>query len=313
MTMNSLLPSILHSPEGLDSAAPEAASASVEPAAMPASTDTSSAPFSSDFTGLSGDDYEVDVDSVVAAPPTAPAPTVAATPALVQGQPIAPPLPTVPAPVAPAAVAPAPVQAVEPGLQNAPVQPQSQPEGLDGMLDVISKNEKDLVAALAVSQFSLSPEDLATLEVDAASMIPQLLARGYVKTTQGIMNLMRTEIPRMLRNEMQTLTRQQDTERAFFTQFPGLSRDKHGDQIRLMADALHRQNPKITVAELLEKTGRAVAAINGITLGAPAQAARPQQPAPFAPAVGTARMVSTQQIPDGNDFGYGLAQEYDDN
>lgn len=233
-----------------------------------------------------------------AAPPVAPAPE--ATPAAVQ----------------PPAAAPAgPGDGGQQPAGATPSQPSGQSPALDpydpaGLAIAVQQNEQATVDHVASTLFQLSNEDVQALETDIVGTIPKLMARAFVKTQVNQLMQLARIIPEMVRRSSENLRTHTQNEDAFYTKWPQINRQTHGDLVRRYGITYRSMNPQATKEQMMEDLGPLVMMAAKIPLtAAPATptaqphangAVRPaHQPTPFSPAIpGPAATIQSQELSD---------------
>lgn len=206
-------------------------------------------------------------------------------------------------PVAPSVEAPP--QEAQPE-QEAPSAPQaSGPQTLDELIQVMGDKESDIIAAVAQSHFTLSPAQIEELETDAVGAVPKLLAQTHVRAVGTALNYIRNLVPGMIQRQVMEMAKAAEADRSFFQMWPGLSANKHGQDIITLARAMRAQNGKMATDVLMKQVGAAVMAMHGIQ----APAARASvAPAAFRPAMPG---VVRQTTPVQENPVEGLGREYE--
>lgn len=240
---------------------------------------TPSDDFSSAFDGFDSDLDEIDLPSE---------PSTGTEPGAAQPEPQATP----PAAQTPAAAQPAPQavpqQPAQPAAApQAPTAPQSKRQELDEAIGGFKDGFDDLAKWAQGELFTLSPEDLDALSTDAASVIPNLMAKTYTRAVLASLNFIKNFVPDMIAQEHTRLTgvakRTNEAETQFWSAWPQLNSKDHGEAMKSWAQAFRMQNPKATREQAIDFVGRALMTQFGIQ----AQAAKPQaavRAQPFQPA-----------------------------
>lgn len=222
-------------------------------------------------------------------------------------------------PKAPAQVAPAGTEAPKPAATpetatSAPTEPsQAAAPELDpydpgALANHLNQNEAQVVQHLAENQFKLSAEDIEALESNTAAFVPTLLARTFVKAQQNMLMQMGRLMPVMMQKQTQMLQRNTENETKFYSRWPDIKKDQHGDLVRQYAVVYRQMNPTKTLQEMIEAVGPMVMMSANITPsapGAPPKAASPMapagngrpQPSPFTPAAAVAGGASPTTAP----------------
>jgi hypothetical protein len=273
--------------------------------------------FSSDFSGMSAEEDYINDAVESATPPPEKAPEASAPPVV---QPAALPetLATslgssVPPPASTELTQPASETKVEQQVTEPASAVDAPPQSIGDLLKMFQENGPALVDALAQNQFALSREEQDALELDAMTSIPKLMARSYVQTMSGVMNLIQNMVPQMIMSTVNDQARLQRAEDMFFGAFPQLDKRKHGEAISTIGAALRRQDPQASFEELVPKIGQAVMAMYALQ-PSPSQPTAPAgtRAQPFVPTLPAARVIQQAPVVDGNNFFEGMARDYDD-
>lgn len=205
-------------------------------------------------------------------------------------------------PDATAGETPKPAQAgPQEGAGTAPSPPLTPAEPLK-IAEGLLQHEAALTQHVAKELFKLSPEEVEALEANAVEAIPNLLAKGYVKSQYNLMRQLAQVVPAMIQKQTAVMQRVQDSQSRFYDRWKdaGIDRVKHGDLVTKYAMVYRQANPQATREQMIEDLGPMVImaakiapptpapAGRGNGQRAPAGAARPPQPPPFVPAVGGA-------------------------
>jgi len=173
------------------------------------------------------------------------------------------------------------------------------------------ENEEAAIQHVAQNVFALSPEDTQALQVDAVQALPNILAKGFVKSQQNMLEQMGRLVPQMIHRHIQAVTSNARHEQSFFGRWKGfLNPTDHGDTMRRLAVQYRQNHPNVTTTQMIEDLGplvMMVARVNPSQVVAQQQngggarpgvavngAGRPPQPSPFAPAVGGGSVASSE-------------------
>jgi hypothetical protein len=243
-----------------------------------------------------------------------------------------------PASAAPAVVPPQVPAGAEPAAQP-PVQPQpgssearpgeggqppagtppasDQSPGIDpydplALSNHIRANEAAMIEHAAKDMFALSPEDVQALETDAVGTVPKLFAKAWVRTQANMLMQMGQMVPEMIRRATHQLQVHNKNEESFYTMWPQIKRDQHGELVTRYARTYRMMYPQATKEQMMADVGPMVLMAAKIPFtaspnGAPASAHpttpgangahRPPQPQPFVPAApGPAASGSPQEL-----------------
>lgn len=286
------------------SAAPAPSPSTASPAPSPSgpsSAEPSSSPRSEevvDFSMIFGD---------------GPEPTVAqpSTPPAAPSAPQAPQAPQQPAPASaaqPAQAQPqAQVQPQEPGQASpAPTEaaptataPQLDPYDPGSLVQALTQNEAQAIQHVADNVFKLSAEEVEALESDTVGTVPKLLAKALVRSQQNMLQTLARLIPTMIQRQTSVMKRRMESEQAFYSRWPDLKQDQHGDLVNRYAQVYRQMNPEVSTKDMIEAVGAMVMTAAKITPSAPGAAPQAQvpvspmasrgvQPSPFAPAAAMA-------------------------
>lgn len=306
----------LYSPPDEGGAPASAPSSSPAPASSPSTGSTASSnvtqstpsapatsqPPASAGPNTEGDDFSSiflnsgDDEPKVVAPPPQATPAVQPPPVVQQ--------PAPQQPVAPQAVAPA-----APSPQSPPQAPSAQRPAFDAtdpvsLARALVENEAEAIAFTAQSVFALSPEDIQALETAPAEKLPQIMAKGFIKSQQNMLEQMGRLVPQMVQRQIQAYTSNLRHEAKFFDRWKGyLNSAQHGDTMRHLAVQFRQMHPSATTEQMIEALGPLVMMRAGVNPAAVVQpqgngshlppaanahpsAGRAPQPSPFVPAAG---------------------------
>lgn len=248
---------------------------------------------------------ELDFQSIFDGPPTEvvepvtpPAPTIPVTPAVPAAA--APVVPVEVPPVVPGAVAPAGTGdgGQQPAATPQPSGPVLDPYDPAGLATAIVQNEQAAIDHVASTLFQLSQEDLQALETDVGQAVPKLLAKAFVKTQINSMMQLARIIPEMVRRSMGDMKNHTQNEDAFYSKWPQINRQDHGDLVRRYGITYRQMNPNVKRDQMIEELGPLVMMAARIPVTAPVPGAAPvatngttpiarpaHQPTPFSPAI----------------------------
>lgn len=269
----------------------------------PAATQSESAPF--DYGSIFNDPS----DSPVVTPVT-PAPKPGATPV----PPVAAEAPKPGTGAAPA-VAPPTTVPQTPGQQDgatppsvSPQAPQYNPADPGSLALALRENESAAIEHVAQSMFRLSQEDIGAFEADVAGTVPRLLARVMVKSQQQMFTLLSQFVPQMIQRHNEVTKRQTGNEDKFYSAWPGLDREKHGELVRTYGAAYRKANPNMPLDQMVQDLGRMVSALANVPAGAlkvpptGTNGVRPPPSPSFVPAVAGTVGHSSAAEPGAYDF-----------
>lgn len=309
-----------YAPEGVVSSAPAGGdSSTASPAggstseAAPGgdSSSSSSDSFENSFSGLDGDFDPLDSidlgDSATGTDPGAAPSEPGAQVVPPVAAKVEPPAQQVPA--APAAQQPV----VEPAPAQAPSAPRSAREELDAAVNDMKGGFKELVEWATPELFSLTKEEIESLDTNAVEMIPKLMSRTYTQALLASLNMMRNFVPRMITEgfaqQTTSAAKANDAKSAFYKAWPELNEKDHDQAMNTVAKVFRQMNPKASREEAIKFVGAAVLAQFGLSRGTPKASAAPARPAPFQPARPGGRQVA--QTPVDNPWD-GLDADIDD-
>ncbi len=254
------------------SSAPSGQGAGGEPAApssTPSSSDASASPF--DFDTL----FSASDPDAVSAPEATPA--TPATPV----QPVAGAEPA--QPTAPTAAPPTPAQ---PPVSEPPAaQPAAQAPPLDfsepaAIAQRILSDRANVEAHVAKQLFTLSQEEIESLETDVVGTIPKLLAKAYVASQTAMLQQLQQVVPLMAQKLTQQTKRYEDNSAKFFKKWPQIDQQKHGDLVYRYGVVYRQMNPQASLDQMISDLGPLVMQAAGIA----AQPTAPRTPTAFTPA-----------------------------
>lgn len=252
-----------------------------------------------DFSSIFGDGEEV----APLAPEPSPAPA-AAPPAAVQ-----PAAGAEPAPGPTLAPAPAPGAPAAPASTDPASAPSAQLDPYDpgALFSALQKDEKTAVQHVAETMFKLSAEEIEALESNTVEVIPQLLAKGFVKAQMNMFQQMSRMIPAMMQKQTQMMQKHSENENKFYARWPDLKKDQHGNLVMQYASVYRQMNPSVSLEEMIEAVGPMVMmaakvqpSLRPASPGAPAavNGVRPAQPSPFVPAGAASGGASPATTPE---------------
>jgi hypothetical protein len=219
--------------------------------------------------------------------------------------PAAAPAPTPAPPATPAVTAPAVGGEATPGDGGQPQAVTPQPSDKSPVLDpydpaglarAIQSNEQATIDYVAQSMFQLSPEDAQALESDVIGTVPKLFAKAFVKSQVNQLMQLANIIPEMVRRATSDMRNHTQNEDAFYSKWPQIDRQKHGDLVKRFGITYRQLNPTVSRDEMIEHVGQLVLMaaklpVTASPTGTPT--AQPQngaaraahQPSPFTPAL----------------------------
>lgn len=237
---------------------------------------------------------------------------------------VTPPVPVVPAAApapsaTPAAVVPpvaggvaVPGEGGQPPAGTPPASGQSpalDPYDPSGLARAIQANEQATVEHVAQTLFALSQEDAQALETDVLGTVPKLFAKAFVKSQVNQLMQLAQIVPEMVRRASADLRNHTQNEDTFYSTWPQIDRQKHGDLVKRYGITYRAMNPQATRAQMIADLGPLIMMAARIPLAAapgtaPALAqqnggrpAAAHQPSPFTPAVsGPAATVQAPEL-----------------
>jgi hypothetical protein len=123
------------------------------------------------------------------------------------------------------------------------------------MAEALMQNEPALLDHLAANEFKLSQEDIEALETDAPAYIPKLLARVFLKSQQSALRQMANIVPAMMQKMTEVTKRNTENENKFFSRWPNLKADQHGDTVRRLARTYRQMHPQASLDQMIEDLG----------------------------------------------------------
>lgn len=227
-----------------------------------------------DFSTIFGDDVEAVVSPAV--PQATPAAPVQVVPSAAPATPVV---------VAPAPAQPTPQPGVSPSLQGTPsTEGAPAPQGPNptdpaSIAAYLQTNESAAVAHIAETAFALTKEEIEELDTNAVQAIPKLLAKGFVKAQQNMLNQLARIVPHMIQRQTEAVARNAAAESEFYDKWPGLKKDQQvtiggqtmdvGTLVRRYAAVFRQQHPQATREELFANLGPMVHMAAGIPATAP--------------------------------------------
>lgn len=221
--------------------------------------------------------------------PAQPAPAQPATPTTPTPEPTTPATTATPAPTEPTS------QTVDPGSQ-----PSLDPFDPGALAAHLRQNQEQVIQHVADNLFKLSDKDVEELESNTVGAIPRLLARSFVAAQENLLTQMARIVPMMVQRQGEVTKRHTEAETEFYSRWPDLKKDQHGQQVMQYAAVYRQMHPQATRKEMIEAVGPMVMMAAKVVPGAtpvaqvPGQpngqaspmtsAGRPPQPAPFVPA-----------------------------
>jgi hypothetical protein len=198
--------------------------------------------------------------------------------------------------VAPAAAQGAPDQSTPPSAAG--------PQAIDpydpvALSQHLAQNEAQAMDLVASQMFQLSPDEKEALEQDVIGTVPKLLAKVFVKSQQNVLIQLGRMIPVMMQRHLEAVQRNVGNEKKFYSRWPDIKPDKHGDSVRKYAAVYRQMHPQASLEQMIEDLGPMIMMANKIVpsvgapaasggqpvrSGAPAPNGRSPQPSPFVPA-----------------------------
>lgn len=216
----------------------------------------------------------------VQVPAAVPPPSVAPA---AESAPVAPPTPppAQAAPQAPAAQQTPPPQ--QPVQQAAPAE---QPLDMAGAAQQLQANQAQVVDALARAHYGLNQEELDSLNVNPAEVIPKMLAKVHVNSVSATLHHVAQQLPRMILGIMDARQRNVENENKFYSNWPQLDRTKHGPVVAQIAQVYRQMNPNATPEDFVRQVGAQAVVALGLLQpsGVPAAPTAPAARQAFVPA-----------------------------
>lgn len=273
----------------------------------PADTSTDTNDFA-DFDPYADMD-EVDVPEPAAKPGSDVPPT--AGDASVPKAPVVPPPGGVSEPKAAEVSPPVPVAQVPAPASSAPM------SEIDGIVAGLDQERPALQKWLSENVYALSKEEKDSLETEAITVLPRLLARVHMEISKSVLQQIQNFVPKMAQEAIGKFKASTDKRNealgAFYKANPSLKAGDHDAVVDQYARMFRANNPRASREEAFKFVGAAVAAHFGISLGAAPVPVAPKgngSTPPFQPARPGARQVA--QTPVGGQEWSGLGQDFDD-
>lgn len=217
-------------------------------------------------------------------------------------------------PKAPAAEAkPAP----KPGTEAAPTDGQAKPatpaSAQPDILSQLDVHKKDIISHLAGERFGLSQEESDLLDVNPTAAVSQIMARTFYESQVATINQINAMVPRIIAEVTKSLSTADEAEKGFYAANTDLNAKEHGPIVGSFAKVFRQMNPAASKEDAYKFVSNAVRAHLGLAApvgnGAAPAAGKPAVPAPFTPARGGVKVISTTPAED--PFA-GLGMEFDD-
>jgi hypothetical protein len=159
----------------------------------------------------------------------------------------------------------------------------------------LAQYEAQAMDLVANQLFQLSPDEKEALEQDVIGTVPKLLAKVFVKSQQNVLTQLGRMIPVMMQRHLEAVQRNVGNEKKFYSRWPDIKSDKHGDSVRKYAAVYRQMHPQASLEQMIEDLGPMIMMANKIvpSVGAPAASGgqprgapngRSPQPSPFVPA-----------------------------
>lgn len=237
-----------------------------------------------DFSMIFGDGPE---PSVASSPTPAPAPQVPPAPQQPAPAPAVQPAPVQP----PGTVDGAPASPAPTGTPSPAAGPTLDPYDPGALSQALSQSEAQAIQHVADTVFKLSAEEVEALENDTVGTVPKLLAKALVRSQMNLLQTMSRLVPAMIQRQTAVMKRQMEHEQKFYTRWPDIKQDTHGDLVTKYAVLYRQANPTLSTDEMIEAVGPMVMIAGKVTpSAAPGASASP--PSPMAPAPGARPQAS---------------------
>lgn len=147
-----------------------------------------------------------------------------------------------------------------PGGQQAGEEGQSSdtsagPVGPHEALRQLQENRDAVIAELASSRFALSDEDADALDSNPNEAIPRIMAKTYFEAVTTAMTQLQNMVPSMVLQVSSFKEQVQKAGDMFYSQWPQLDRQKHGQVVGQFAKAYREAHPNATPEELIKDVG----------------------------------------------------------
>jgi len=188
------------------------------------------------------------------APKPAPAPAAAAEPVAPVPAPAAP----VADPAVPAPAAAAPVEGAEPS-QPQPAAPQTVEEERRVLRENYTRARTEMETALATTHYKLDDAVKAALDsgdtTALSEVIPKVAAKVHMDAMTSAVAHVMQYMPQMLGNLMVQREVETKAQNDFFTAWPQLKMDTHGQVIQRLGLAYRQANPAASAADFIRDVG----------------------------------------------------------
>lgn len=144
-------------------------------------------------------------------------------------------------------------------------------------------------AHVAQQLFSLTPEEIEALETDVVGTIPKLLAKAYVAAQAATLTQLQQIVPSMMQKQTTQTKRYEENSAKFFSAWPQLKPETHGDLVYRYGVVYRQMNPKASLDQMIKDLGPLVLHAAGL----------PLTPTPTAKAKPTAFMPAPNGGPAG--------------
>lgn len=248
----------------------------------------------------------------------------AALPAPEQAQPVAPPpsaapqvqQPPAPAPVAAPVAAPAPAPAPAaptPAAAQPPATPATPPDPT-ARAAALATARNNLISELE-TRYAVTEEQGTAMMTEPEKAFPPLIARLFVDIYEAVFQQITAQVPSMYQDLRQRELAQNETQKAFYQQWPALAKPEFEPHVNRLATQYMQLNPGASREQAFNEIGQ----LAHITLkvpfnqdgGAPAPPSPPTATRPFTPALPGATSGGPAGAAPAKNFYEALAEEFE--
>lgn len=162
---------------------------------------------------------------------------------------------------------------------------------------------------LATHYYGLSPEVTAELELEPAKVIPRLMAKVYLDAMTASIGQMTMHFPRLVRLVNQQMTKEDESEGAFFKAWPQLKGKE--DEIRRFGQAWRNLNPSASAEQFVNEVGAGVMVALRLDPTPRASQPEPGRTPAFVPGIG-APPRNSGRSPNGDNPFTNFNQEFEE-
>lgn len=135
-------------------------------------------------------------------------------------------------------------------------------EDEDGDDETVKEHTPEEVAAMRseyidqfAERFKLSEEDAEAFRTEPETVLPKMMAKVHTETVEMMTNIMRANLPQLVRQQLDYAQKSTSVEQQFYSKFADLDTPKGRKMVEQVAKTYRAANPKAKLEEAIEDIG----------------------------------------------------------